>query len=108
MWLFTKIGFFSAVRKPGTDHLTVRARVKGDLDALRDQYLPELTPTIGNAGTDYPWRATVSHVAFAAALGKIALDIDYSNYKTEVAKRQGSERAHRYGKVWSALYGMQD
>lgn len=106
MWLFTNIGFFSAVQKPGTDFLTVRARVKQDLENLRQNYLPQLSATQAKGGTDYPWRATVSHADFAAALGKIAMDIDYSNYKNEVTARQGKVRASRYGKVWQALYDM--
>lgn len=106
MWLFTKIGFFSAVQKTGTDELTIRARVYEDLERLREQYLPDLSPTIGHAGTDYPWRATVAHSKFAAALGRIALDVDYGNFKNEVAKSQGKDRAARYGKVWSVLYDL--
>ena len=106
MWIFTNVGFFSAVQKPGTDFLTIRARVRDDLDALREKYLPELSPTIDHAGTDYPWRATVPHKAFAAALSQLVMDIDYSNYKNEVAARQGNERAHRYGRVWAALHDM--
>ena len=31
MWLFTTVGFFSAVQKSGTDDLTIRARVRDDL-----------------------------------------------------------------------------
>jgi hypothetical protein len=108
MWIFTNIGFFSAVQKPGTDFLTVRARVKQDLDNLREKYLPQLSATQAKGGIDYPWRATVSHADFAAALGKIAMDIDYSNYKNEVTARQGKARASRYGKVWHALYDMQE
>jgi hypothetical protein len=33
-------------------HLTIRTRVKADLDRLRERYLPELGPTQGKAGTD--------------------------------------------------------
>jgi len=106
MWLFTNIGFFSIVQKPGTDYLTVRARIRNDLDVLRESYLPELKPTQARGGTDYPWRATASHADFAAAVGKIALDIDYGNFKNEIAARQGKARASRYGKVWQALYDM--
>ena len=106
MWLFTKIGFFSAVQKSGTNCITIRARVRNDLDRLRHEYLPDLSPTVGNAGTDYPWRATAPHAKFAAALSKMVLDIDYGNFKDEIAKRQGKARASRYGKVWSALYDM--
>jgi hypothetical protein len=108
MWLMTSIGFFSVVQKTSTDFLTIRARVRSDLDNLRQKCLPELSPTIGNAGTDYPWRATVSHAKFAAALGQIVMDIDYSNFKNEIAAKQGKARANRYGKVWSALYDMQE
>ena len=60
MWLFTRIGFYSVVQKPGSDPFTVRARVKEALDAMRTQYLPTLSATMGHGGTDYPWRATVS------------------------------------------------
>lgn len=107
MWLFTNIGFFSAVQKPGTDYLTVRARVGADLDALRAKYLPQLSATEAKGGTDYPWRATVSHADFAEALSKIAMDLHYDNFKNEVAHTQGKSRASRYGKVWSALYNME-
>ncbi len=106
MWIFTTLGFFSAVQKPGTDHLTIRARAKGDLDALRAAYLPDLSPTTSQGGSDYPWRATVSHAAFAAALQKMALDIHYPNFKSAVAKAQGSARAHAYGAVWGALLDL--
>lgn len=102
----TNIGFFSAVQKPGTEFLTVRARVKNDLDVLRKKYLPDLSATIGHAGTDYPWRATVSHASFAAAISKLVADIDYGNFKNEVAVRQGKGRAKRYQKVWEALYDL--
>lgn len=106
MWLFTSNGFYSVVQKPHTSYLTVRARVKADLDSLRKEYLPELSPTVGKAGTDYPWRATVSHEQFAAALSKIVADINYGNFKNEVSAKQGKARAARYGRVWSALYDM--
>jgi hypothetical protein len=106
MWLFTNFGFFSVVQKKGTSHLTVRARVRADLDELRERYLPDLSPTVGKAGTDYPWRATVLHKAFASALGRIVMDLHYSNFKTEVASQQGKARAARYHEVWDALYDM--
>ncbi len=107
MWLFTNFGFFSIVQKPGTDWLTIRARVRGDLDNLRDRYLPNLSATQAKGGTDYPWRATIPHAEFAAALGRIVMDLNYDNFKNEVAARQGKARAQRYGKVWSALYDME-
>lgn len=106
MWLFTPIGFFSIVQKRGDTQLTVRSRVKGDLENLRTRFLSELSPTIGKAGTDYPWRATVSHEAFAACAARMVMAIDYANFKNEVAAKQGKARSARYGEVWQALYGM--
>lgn len=45
MWLITPIGFFSIVQKPGDKQngtLTVRSRVRSDLEALKESYLPGL------------------------------------------------------------------
>lgn len=42
MWLHTIDGFYSVVRTPGDELLTVRARAYADLDRLRSRYLPEL------------------------------------------------------------------
>ena len=96
MWLVTTIGFFSVVekewdRKPGT--LTVRARVREDLDALRGQFLPELGPTVESDTADYGFRAQAPRAAFAAAMPRLAEAIDYDNFKDAVAERQGHHRA---------------
>jgi|GEM_PF-903273 len=106
MWIMTTVGFFSAVQKPGTDFLTIRARAKGDLDCLRSRYLPTLSPTVSKGGTDYPYRAIVSHADFAKAMVQIVHDITYDNFKNEVAKEQGTARAKCYAKVWSALLNL--
>ena len=107
MWILTTVGFFSVVRKRGDELLTVRARVRTDLDALRERWLPELGPTKSNAGTDYRYRATVAPQALAGAMQRMALAIDYSNFKNEVASTQGKERAHAYHEVWSALLRLE-
>lgn len=108
MWLLTNIGFFSVVQKENSDYLTIRARVRNDLDNLRRNYLPDLSHSTSIAGCDYPWRATVAHDKFALALGKMVMNLHYPNFKNEVADRQGSYRAHHYHKVWSDLYHLPD
>lgn len=110
MWLITPVGFFSIVQKPAdvsAGTLTVRARVRSDIDALRATFLPELTPTKETASADYRFRGQAPKAAVAAALAKLAESIDYSNFKDDVAKRQGKERAHLYHGVWDVLYAMQ-
>lgn len=107
MWVFTNVGFFSIARKPGDADLTIRARVRDDLDRLRAEYLPTLGRTITGAGTDYPHRAPVSAEALGKALAQIVSDVDYPNFKDAVAERQGGKRAKVYSEVWGALLGLE-
>ena len=110
MWLITPVGFFSVVRKP-TDikaqTLTVRARARSDLEALKAQYLPELGPIQESPVNDYRFRAVAPRQAIAAAMARLIQRLDYSNFKSEVARVQGPARAHRYHEVWDVLYGLQ-
>jgi hypothetical protein len=103
MWLMTNFGFFSIVQKPGDELLTVRARVKGELEALKTRYLPEMGEIAETLKSDYQCRGRVTKEAFGAALQKIALDIDYTNFKNSVSKTQGYKRSRLYGEVWQTL-----
>lgn len=107
MWLFTKDGFFSVVRKTGDEQLTVRARCADDLDRLRKTYVPELGKTITGAGSDYKFRAMVAQPACASALERIALDIDYGNFKNVVRTTLGSRRENQLHEVWRTMYSLQ-
>lgn len=111
MWLLTNFGFFSVVQKPGDaekQSLTVRARVKADLESLRQKYIPNMGPIQANSGSDYKYRASISRSDFAIAALKIALDIDYSNFKDSVAANQGKARAGVYHEVWHQLLKLQE
>jgi len=108
MWLFTTVGFFSVVQKANQDGLTVRARVKEDIDRLRVKYMPKLTATVSGGGTDYPFRASISHDDFALGLAQIAHDIRYANFKSEIGRTQGVKREAVYGKVWAALQSLEN
>lgn len=110
MWLITRVGFFSIVQKPGdqfTDTLTVRSRVFGDLVALQQHYLPGLGPIQESTDTDYRFRAVARRIDVAAAMARIIDDLNYINFKSEVAKQQGSKRASLYHKVWDVLHKLQ-
>ena len=110
MWLITPIGFFSIVQKPndkGNSTLTVRARLRGDLEALKQKYLPSLGPIQQNAGTDYHYRATALRADVSAAMARMIADLDYDNFKDEVSKKQGRERSRLYHDVWEVLYRLQ-
>src|SRR5262245_39139063 len=106
MWIITNEGFFSIVQKAedrGRSVLTVRARVRADLENLQERWLPTLGPISEGTGTDYQFRAKASSLDIASALSQLVTDIDYDNFKNSVARKQGSSRAEVYGGLWSTL-----
>jgi hypothetical protein len=103
MWLITTAGFYSIVQKPGENDLTIRSRVRKDLEALREKYLPNTGEIVRNENTDYRFRAKVSHADLAKAVAQMVRDIDYDNFKNTVAKVQGHDRSHVYSTVWEDL-----
>jgi len=110
MWLITPTGFFSIVEKPAdrkTDTLTIRARVRSDLVALKRDYLPSLGRIRDNLDTDYRYRATARRSDVGQALVQMVAALSYDNFKSEVAMRQGVERAHVYHDVWDVLHSLQ-
>lgn len=110
MWLITPIGFFSIVEKPGDakrDVLTVRTRVRSDLIALKKTFLPSLGRVSESIDTDYRYRAKAARADISQAAAKMIADLHYGNFKSEVAARQGAERAHLYHDVWDVLYRLQ-
>ena len=108
MWIFTTIGFFSVVEDPEHPNtLKIRARAREDLEALRDRYLPDLE-IVESSNTDYRFRAFVHRDEWEHAARSLAADIDYPNFKSAVAKRQGHSRAGRYARVWQIMYALQE
>lgn len=110
MWILTPIGFLSIVQKPGdgaVGTLTIRARVRSDLEALKAAVLPELGAIADSKSNDYRFRGTAPRAAVEAAMAKLTAQLDYSNFKNQVAKVQGSQRAQLYHDVWDVLYRMQ-
>ena len=110
IWIQTPIGFFSIVEKPEDHHndqLTIRSRIRSDLEALKLLYLPTMGNITESHKSDYQFRAKVSRFDLAQAMANLVSSIGYSNFKNEVQRVQGKTRAHVYGKVWSQLYQLQ-
>jgi hypothetical protein len=107
MWIMTPFGFYSAVQKHGTDFITIRARVGGDLTLLKEKYMPELSAEKAGGGTDYQYRATISKEAFAEGMKKLALDVNYDNFKSETARVSGYPRANVYHDIWDVHFDME-
>jgi hypothetical protein len=106
VWLLIPEGFYSIVQKPDEPDLCVRARDGGDLDQLREAYMPGLGPTMETPGRDYRYRASISRAALSDGLTAIASSLDYPNFKSEVTSRD-PERAHVHSRVWSTLGSIQ-
>ena len=122
MWIFTKHGFFSAVRarqgdgKHGhpvdPDHIMVRARLREHLERLKGRF-PDL---LGRceirefAGTDYAYRLFVDKPVWSQVLAGLAEKTDYDNFKSEVARHQGRAGAayeRSLHEVWSVMHRLQ-
>ena len=102
----TTQGFYSVVRhRDDPDKLIVRGRAREDLDALQTQ-IPNLQ-VFSDQNADYRWRAVVTEAEWVAAIAQLAGEIDYDNFKSAVAERQGHERARVYGHIWGELLSLQ-
>ena len=110
MWLVTTFGYFSIVQKHSdrdTDTLTVRCRVRQDMELLKQKYLPNLGPIQARGGADYPYRAKVRRADLADAFRQAIMDLSYSNFKAEVALQLGHRREDLYTDVWMSLRALQ-
>lgn len=121
MWIFTRYGFYSVVsaRQGGLRHgptdpsqLVVRARRREHLEALQARFPDELSalPIADTTDTDYAHRIVVPKPAWVRVTAALADEIDYGNFKSEVASHQGSAGAayeHALHEVWSVMYGLQ-
>ena len=106
MWVLSTRGFFSVVADDADpSRVLVRARVREDLDRL-GELLPQLEPW-HDPTADYAWRALVDRPEWGRALGAIATEIDYRNFKNAIADRQGEARADVYERVWAELRELQ-
>lgn len=84
----------------------MRACVRGDLEALRDRYLPNLGDIEESAHRDHRYRARASHAEVASALAAITTDVRYPNFKSAVGATQGRQREGVYHEVWRVLRGI--
>ncbi len=105
MWVFTETGFVSAVEKPEHEgKYSVRARDEQSLAGLISATGVDL---IVSSNTDYKYRVIVTPEQFSAWLTDQAQNIDYSNFKSQVAKTRGYEYTESLHDVWFAMLDTQ-
>jgi hypothetical protein len=122
MWLFTKYGFFSVVcaRQGDGEHgqpvdpqrMMIRARLESHLIALQNRF-PELLGTIPvqqSKRTDYAFRLFVPKPVWMDIVSQLAEEMDFDNFKSEVAEFQGGKGAayvHALHNVWGVMANLQ-
>ena len=79
MWLATKLGFFSIVKKGAPETWQVRARAARDLERLLAAAQLK-TEILATPQADYACRVVVDREQLARVFAALADSIDYSNY----------------------------
>jgi hypothetical protein len=124
MWMITEKGFISAVayngskdpvglskrrrKRLGKDPILARARVKDDLEQLRE-FFPYLVIE-DNKTADYEFRALIPRKAFMEWAMTYAGKIDYDSHFKEVASKRSPAAKGRHEammSVWSAMSKLQ-
>jgi len=107
MWIASKFGFFSIVRK-GEDQFHVRARVRTDLENLL--VAADLDEKIHESDlSDYKYRLVVGHDAVRKITSALAETLDYPNFKNKIAETPSQEsKLGAYHQIWEIMYGEQE
>ena len=120
MWLFTRLGFFSAVcarkgkggcsNEVDTDRIMVRARIKAHLEALIKAYPEQLCACKihESSNSDYRCRIFVPKSLWAAVVGQLVMETDYDNFKSACKDAHaGGDYISALHRVWGTMYGLQ-
>ena len=105
MWVFTTSGFVSAVRSPNDRTIIVRSRDKDSLVPISKQANIDIRKT---PLADYPYRLEIGHDQFAEWVASQARQIDYNNFKSEVALHRESVFSKALSNVWSIMHDVED
>lgn len=109
MWIASKYGFFSIVKKDGGWH--IRARNAEDLELLKNELsLPKITHT---PEADYCARIfvaddTTGKDTMAKLMSALGESVDYPNFKNAIAASTAQrDKLHSYHDVWSVMHDYQ-
>lgn len=107
MWIFTKDGFFSAVKDKYCDDsdLMIRARLKIDLERMLEK-IDSKAEILVIEQADYRYRVKIKAYQWVKYVGSEAADIDYDNVKGTITWHEPN-RSTAYQECWQALYRLQ-
>jgi hypothetical protein len=94
MWLFTTHGLLSVVKRKRSDQFQVRARVRKTLEQIAQLLYREDVEIIETSDSDYRYRVLLSFDEWLKLIQELAGEVDYSNFKHEVAALHGEDSAY--------------
>lgn len=110
MWLFTKYGFYSVVKKKYADQVKpfqIRARKLDDLLNLK-LHVNLTEEVIETKHADYHYRLVIDEEELNAIIKFTVDNIDYDNFKNEVGRQENQrDKLVSYHKIWDVMYGYQ-
>lgn len=106
MWVFSVEGFVSIVAdRKDPRRMLVRGRSRADVENFSRRLGIAVTET---PEADYPYRLFAPKKRVAKLLAELVSEVDYPNFKDEVAARQGKDREDLYHEVWGVMrHGLQ-
>ena len=106
MWLFTRYGFYSVVQKKAGEY-QIRGRLESHLAALKS-LCDVRGPIVRTPHNDYRYRIVVSAWTWKRIASILAAEVEYSNFKSEVARVQGYDEYERaLHAVWRLMHALQ-
>ena len=101
MLIVSRFGLFALVHRRGA--LVVRARVRADLEALRERADLRRSPIDDESGTDYPFRLYLN-AGQARKLGRLLFDtVDYPDLEAALAPDVVALRGVAYSRAEEEL-----
>lgn len=106
MWIFLNNAFLSIVADKGNvEHLLVRARKKGDIEAVFKGLVPGFKFTVSHTPeADYAYRVFLPRALVTRAMTAEIGKIHYTNFKDSVKDKA---RHDIYLRVWNIMRGWQ-
>jgi hypothetical protein len=100
MWVFLSRSFLSIVaHRDKPNHLLVRARIKGDIEAV----FPN-AEVFTDDTADYLYRAVITRAEVGEKMKEVTEEIYYDNFKASVVNPR---RHDAYMDVWGIMNGLQ-
>jgi len=106
MWIASKYGYYSIVRKAEQWH--VRARLRGDLQNLvAAAGLPTVT-IHQSQPADYRWRIVIDRDSLDRVFETLCSSVDYPNFKSMIARSPDQRpKLAAYHDIWDTMHRLQ-